>query len=178
VNGVSDYARNSPFANAAIVVGINLTQLLQKETGFEESLRWVEELERKAFRLTGSYRIPANRIDDFLHQRISQQIPENSYPLGTFPYDFESLLPREVIGTLRQGFQNFSRKIKGFETGVMLGLETKTSAPVQAVRDQHRRCEGFGNIFIIGEGSGYGGGITSSAVDGVKTALDIISADL
>jgi uncharacterized FAD-dependent dehydrogenase len=178
VNGVSDYARNSPFANAAIVVGVNLEQLLREKAGFEESLQWVEETERKIFHLTESYRIPANKINDFLHQRISQQIPGNSYPLGTFPYDFEELLPPELIRSLREGLQNFSQKIKGFESGVMLGLETKTSAPVQAVRDEHRRCEGFGNIFIVGEGSGYAGGITSSAVDGVKAAMDIIKADL
>jgi len=44
---------------------------------------------------------------------------------------------------------------------------------VQVIRDEHRRCEGFENIFIIGEGSGYAGGITSSAVDGVKAAMEI-----
>jgi len=55
----------------------------------------------------------------------------------------------------------------------MLGLESKTSSPVQVVRDEHRRCEGFDNIFIIGEGSGYTGGIVSSAVDGVKLGMEI-----
>ncbi len=56
----------------------------------------------------------------------------------------------------------------------MLGLESKTSSPVQVIRDEHRRCVSFDNIFVIGEGSGYAGGITSSAVDGVKVGMDIL----
>jgi uncharacterized protein len=63
------------------------------------------------------------------------------------------------------------RKIKGFETGNLLGLESKTFLPVQVLHQPNRRCEGFENLFIVGEGSGYAGGIISSAADGIKAAV-------
>ncbi len=173
VNGVSDYSRNSPFANSANVVGVDLNKVLKMEAGFEESLQWVENLEQKVFNLDHSFRIPTCTIQDFIDGKTSSLIPENSYPLGVFPYDFSQLFPAEIIVALKEGFLDFSRKIRGYETGVMLGLESKTSSPVQVVRDEHRRCEGFENIFIIGEGGGYAGGIVSSAVDGVKLGMDI-----
>lgn len=173
VNGVSDYARNSPYANSAIVAGTDLSKLLGKEVGFEDALRWVEELENKVYDLTGSYNIPGAVINDFIRQKSSASLPQHSYPFQVFPYDFDVLFPHPIAQSLREGLDNFSKKINGFETGVMMGLESKTSSPVQVVRDEHRRCVGFENIFVIGEGSGYTGGITSSAVDGVKMGVDL-----
>jgi uncharacterized FAD-dependent dehydrogenase len=173
VNGVSDYARNSGFANSAIVAGTDLQNIFKREVTFEEALQWMENLERKVFDLSGSYDVPGNVINAFILKKTSQHIPSNSYPFRVFPYDFDDLFSQETLLALREGMTNFSHKIKGFETGIMLGLESKTSSPVQVIRDEHRRCEGFDNIFIIGEGSGYAGGITSSAVDGVKAAMEI-----
>lgn len=174
VNGVSDYARNSPFANAAIVAGLQPDQLPgNKNVDFAGMLAWMEKLEQRVFDITKSYAAPGNRIADFLLDKTAATLPSNSYPFEVFPYDFRQLLPAATITALKEGLSNFSRKIKGFETGLMIGLETKTSAPVQVVRDAHRRCEGFDNIYILGEGSGYAGGITSSAVDGVKAAMTI-----
>jgi uncharacterized FAD-dependent dehydrogenase len=66
------------------------------------------------------------------------------------------------------------RKIKGFETGNLLGLESKTSSPVQVLRQPNGKCEGFENLFMVGEGSGYAGGIISSAADGVKAAMGFV----
>ena len=106
--------------------------------------------------------------------KISPSLPESSFPFQLFPYDFTRLLPVQVIDSLKLGLENFSRKIRGFESGIMLGIETKTSSPVQVIRDEQRRCENFENIYIVGEGSGYTGGITSSAVDGVKVAMGIL----
>ncbi len=173
VNGVSDYARNSPFANAAIVAGIDLRKILGGDVGLETSLNWLEQLEKKVFELTNSYKIPGNRIEDFINRKVSHRIPENSYSFDVFPFDYNELFSTDTVQSLREGLANFSRKIKGFETGIMLGLESKTSSPVQVIRDEHRRCEGFENIYIVGEGSGYAGGITSSAVDGVKVGMEI-----
>lgn len=175
VNGVSDYARNAPFANSAIVAGNDLAAILKKEVSLEEALQWMEDLERKVFDLSGSYDVPGNVIRDFMDKKTSSKIPGNSYPFRVFPYSFDELMSQDTVLALREGMADFSKKIKGFETGLMLGLESKTSSPVQVVRDEHRRCEGFENIFIIGEGSGYAGGITSSAVDGVKAAMEILN---
>lgn len=174
VNGVSDYARNSPFANAAIVAGLQPDQLPgNKNVDFAGMLAWMEKLEQRVFDLTKSYAAPGNRIADFLLDKTAATLPATSYPFEVFSCDFRQLLPAATIAALKEGLSNFSRKIKGFETGVMIGLETKTSAPVQVVRDEQRRCKGFDNIYILGEGSGYAGGITSSAVDGVKAAITI-----
>ncbi len=74
---------------------------------------------------------------------------------------------------MRNGLKDFSRKIKGFETGNIMGLESKTSAAIQVERDENRLCSGFTNLYIVGEGSGYAGGIISSAADGVKAAIGI-----
>lgn len=178
VNGVSDYARNSAFANSAIVAGVHLDYLLKKQVGCEESLQWMEQLEHKAFEISKGYNVPGARIQDFLADKVSQNIPKNSFPFDVFPFDFRELFSAEIIASIKEGLQNFSKKIHGFETGIMLGLESKTSSPVQVIRDEHRHCEGFENIFIVGEGSGYAGGITSSAVDGVKAAMGIIERDL
>lgn len=72
---------------------------------------------------------------------------------------------------MKAGLTDFIRKIKGFETGILLGLESKTSAPIQVLRHPTGLCEGFSNLYMIGEGSGYAGGIISSAADGVKAAI-------
>ncbi len=176
VNGISDYARSSAYANSAVVAGVHLDNLLKKQVGFEESLQWMEQLEQKVFEISRAYNVPGAGIQDFLSDKVSQSIPENSFPFQVFPYDFKALLPAEIIFALKEGLQNFTRKIHGFETGILLGLESKTSSPVQVIRDEHRRCEGFENIYIVGEGSGYAGGITSSAVDGVKVAMGIIES--
>ena len=75
---------------------------------------------------------------------------------------------------MRLGLMDFNKKIKGFETGNIMGLESKTSAPVQVLRDENRRTVGLDNLYLAGEGSGYTGGIMSSAADGIKVAMDII----
>jgi len=69
--------------------------------------------------------------------------------------------------------KDFSRKLKGFEDGNIIGLESKTSSPIQVIRDENGLCAGFENLYIVGEGSGYSGGIISSGVDGIKTAIKI-----
>lgn len=173
VNGVSDYARKSPYANSAIVVGTDLNKILGKEAGFHEALAWLEELERKVYRLTGSYKVPGALISGFISKKSTGIIPANSYPFDVFPFDFDQLFPEDMVTALREGLTDFSKKISGFETGLMLGLESKTSSPVQVIRDENRLCSGFENVFIVGEGSGYTGGITSSAVDGVKLGVDL-----
>jgi len=78
-----------------------------------------------------------------------------------------------VSEALRAGLRDFSRKIRGFETGSIMGLESKTSSPVQVVRDTCGRCSGFENLYVVGEGSGWAGGIISSGADGIRAAMSI-----
>jgi uncharacterized protein len=80
-----------------------------------------------------------------------------------------------VVHAMRAGLRDFSRKMKGFDAGNLLGLESKTSSPIQVIREEGGLCSGFNNLFLIGEGSGYAGGIISSAADGVRAAMHFAS---
>ncbi len=178
VNGMSNYQRNLKFANAACVAGVNPYELIGENADAEAVLNWVEALETKFFESSVHYQAPFCSIDDFIKRREPRIIPESSYPLGLKPSPLWDLLPAKVSSSMRAGLTDFCRKIKGFETGIIMGLESKTSAPIQVVRDEARNCTGIENLYISGEGSGFAGGIISSAADGVKTAITIgLSAD-
>jgi len=175
VNGMSNYPRNAPFANAGIVAGIHLNRLLNRELEPLEAIEWLRTLEQKFFDFSNSYAAPACKIGDFLAGKTTGSFNPSSYPFGLTPADLCAFFPGIVVTSLKAGLKDFCRKIKGFEEGVMLGLESKTSSPVQAVRERSGKCAAIENLYISGEGSGYAGGIVSSAADGIKAALDIIS---
>jgi hypothetical protein len=85
------------------------------------------------------------------------------------------MLPEKIGSSIAEGLKVFAKKVKGFEHGIIMGLESKTSSPIQAVREPGGRCAGIENLYIAGEGSGHAGGIISSGADGIKAAMDIIS---
>ncbi|MBN2350184.1 MAG: FAD-dependent monooxygenase [Bacteroidales bacterium] len=174
VNGMSLYARDDFYANAACVAGIHPDRLLQKKSSASEILGWLENLETGFYNYSGSYKAPFCSIQDFLTQKETSHPVNTSYPLGIVPAPLWSMLPKEISTSIREGLEDFSRKIKGFDTGIILGLESKTSSPIQVIRDDNGRCAGFENLYILGEGSGFAGGIISSAADGVRAALKII----
>ena len=175
VNGMSNYSRDGKFANSACVAGVNLEKLLGRAISAEEALSWTEDLER-SFYIDG-YSAPACSIKDFMERSSSPSVPsvsDSSYPLGLKEAPLWELLPTAVSDSLRQGLKIFIHKLKGFDAGVILGLESKTSAPIQVLRGPGGLCNGFSNLFVSGEGSGYAGGIISSASDGIKAAMEII----
>lgn len=176
VNGKSDYARNRLLANSGIVAAVDLNKILKKELEPLQALEWLEQLEKKFFDFSGSYAAPACRIGDFLAGKTASSLPAASYPFSLIPADFRELLPGEVVMSLQAGMNNFCKQLKGFEKGIMLGLESKTSSPIQAVRDRTGRSQAADNLYICGEGSGWAGGIVSSAADGIKAALAIINS--
>ncbi len=176
VNGMSCYSRSLPNANAAIVAGTDLARLLRKEVEPAEALDYVESLERKFYDISGSYRAPAMLIKNFCQKKLNGRLPATSYPFGIFEYDFGELLPNGIINPIRQAMPSFENKIKGFEEGVIIGLESKTSSPLRASRDITGRSLSADNLWICGEGSGYSGGIVSSAADGIKAAFSIIES--
>ncbi len=174
VNGMSRYLRNEKFANAACVAGINLNQYLGREVSASESLDWLEGLEKKFFELGKGYKAPYCSIQNFIERKSPSGSPESSYPMGLVEAPLWEYLPEKVSNAMRRGLTDFNKKIKGFETGNIMGLESKTSAPVQVLRDENHRTLGLDNLYLAGEGSGYTGGIMSSAADGIKVAMDII----
>ncbi|MBW2599463.1 MAG: hypothetical protein JRC60_05140 [Deltaproteobacteria bacterium] len=115
-------------------------------------------------------------IADFIARKESGAICASSYPLGVKPVPLWELLPPSVSDALREGLRDFSRKIKRFETGTIMGLKSKTSSPVQVVRDKSGLYAGFENLYVVGEGSGWAGGIISSGADGIRAAMHIAEA--
>jgi len=173
VNGMSRYRRDGRFANAACVAAVRPEDLTAKETSALETLNRLEALEEKFFRFSEGFAAPSCTIADFIAGKESGTILPSSYPLGLRPAPLREMLPPPVSSALREGIKNFCRKIRGFETGMIMGLESKTSSPVQAVRDTSGLCTGFENLYVVGEGSGWAGGIISSGADGIRAAMNI-----
>jgi hypothetical protein len=151
-------------------------ELAGKKVTALEALEWLERLESSFYDYTNGYMAPFCSISDFLSEREPHKLPETSYPLGIKPAPLWKMLPPAVTASLKTGLHDFCRKIKGYEKGNLLGLESKTSSPVQVVREKNGLCTGFTNLFMAGEGSGYAGGIVSSAADGIKIAMNIIAS--
>lgn len=176
VNGKSDYARDGRFANAAVVAGLDLGALLGREVSAEESLDWLEALERKYYAFAQGWRAPASSLRDFLSGGAGGKLGPTSYPLGLVPADFRELLPRELVAPLQEGLRDFCRKLRGYEGGQLVGLESKTSAPIQALRHPELLFSRWENFYVAGEGSGWSGGIVSSAADGLRVAQALCKA--
>ncbi|MBV5336894.1 MAG: FAD-dependent oxidoreductase, partial [Deltaproteobacteria bacterium] len=173
VNGMSLYQRDLKFANAACVAAVNPYEIIGENADAGKVLDWVESLECAFYDYSGGYQAPFCSISDFIKKKHPQSIPETSFPLGLKSSALWELLPGKVSVSMRAGLMEFCKKIKGFETGIIMGLESKTSAPIQVLRDEGRNCSGIENLYISGEGSGFAGGIISSAADGVKTGIAI-----
>ncbi len=174
VNGMSNYRRNGRFANAACVAGIHPDQLAGHKLRASEALDWLEKLEASFFDFSGGYKAPYCSIEDFLMEKDPAMKHESSYPLGLKPARLWEMLPPPVSAALKAGLKDFTHKIKGYEKGIMLGLESKTSSPIQVLREKNGLCEGTENLFLVGEGSGYAGGIISSGADGIRAAISIV----
>jgi len=174
VNGMSYYRRGGKFANAACVAAIHPDELAGKNVSPGKALGVVEELERKFYEITSNYNAPICSIEDFLQQTNKKNQFESSYPLGVNSMPLWELLPNPVVQSMQEGLKDFIRKMRGFETGNLIGLESKTSSPVQVIREKDGRCTGFENLYLAGEGSGYAGGIISSGADGIKVAMNFI----
>jgi hypothetical protein len=177
VNGMSRYQRNGKFANAACVAGVHPDKLIGRQATPLEALDWLEALEESFYIYSDGFKAPFSSIQGFINKKDPFRIVESSYALGLKPAELWDLLPAEVSSSMREGLKDFSRKIKGFETGSIMGLESKTSSPIQALREKDRRCTGFENLYLVGEGSGCSGGIISSGADGIKAAMNIIGDD-
>ncbi|MBF0378405.1 MAG: FAD-dependent monooxygenase [Desulfamplus sp.] len=181
VNGMSRYQRDDKFANAACIAGVNLNKLLSRDVDAQDALDWLENLENEFYRYSAGYAAPFCSINNFIDKKIktkphniANNVVESSYPLGLKIAPLWELLPFQVSSAIAEGLKDFSRKIKGFETGLIMGLESKTSSPISVVREKDCCCKGFENLYMVGEGSGHAGGIISSGADGIKAALSII----
>ena len=175
VNGMSPSERNSPYANSGIVVEIKPEDLIKySSSGEMAGLEFQKELEREAWKNGGhTQRAPAQRLADFVSGDSSGSLPKVSYFPGVTASPLHSWIPKAIGRRLRDGFRFFGQLMNGYLTNdaVVLGVESRTSSPVRIPRDpeklHHIRISG---LYPCGEGSGYSGGIVSSAVDGMKAA--------
>ena len=119
---------------------------------------------------------PAQRMKDFVEGRFSTSLPACSYLPGLVSSRLDEWLPEPIGSSLRQGFKDFDRKYKGFLTNdaVVVGVESRSSSPVRIMRDiETMQSVSHDWLYPCGEGAGYAGGITSSALDGINAALKI-----
>ena len=173
VNGMSQYQRDGQFANAGCVAGVHPDMLVGHPCTAGEILDWMDKLEESFFAFSGNYNIPANMAADYIRRNESKSLSKSSYPLGLQSAPLFNLIPKAVSQAIADGIKDFSRKLHGFDRGLLMGLESKTSSPIQVSRDKAGKCTGFENLYFVGEGSGFAGGIISSAADGVKCAISL-----
>jgi uncharacterized FAD-dependent dehydrogenase len=169
-NGMSNSTHSSGWANAAVVGTIRPPVGAAPFWGVEVQ----EQLERAAFVAGGGdYCAPAQLARDFVRGVASAETPHTTYPFGTRPARIDALLPEELRKRLVAGLERFDVQIPGFAgaEGVLVGVETRSSGPVRMPRDRWRRsATGFSNLYPVGEGAGYAGGIMTAATDGARTA--------
>jgi len=183
VNGMSASQRNSPFANSGIVVEIRPEDIPVEfhQFGVLAGLKFQQYIENLAYTNNGGLGqvAPAQRLGDFVKGKLSSDLPECSYLPGLISSPLHFWLPEIISSRLREGFKKFDRKMRGYLTNeaVVVGVESRSSAAVRVPRNpetgQHPDISG---LFPAGEGSGYSGGITSSAIDGENAAISVVTS--
>lgn len=178
INGMSYYKRDSGFANAAVVVNV-------KREDFDrghplDGVRFQEKLEQAAFKEGGeNYFAPAQRLTDFLHDRLSKGKMETTYKPGLTPARMDRILPQFITDALKVALTDYNNKMHGYisDQGIIAGIESKTSAPILMNRDKNSyESASHAGLYPIGEGAGFAGGIVSAALDGVKAGLAILKS--
>ena len=174
INGMSYCKRDSHNANSAIVVTITPDDFGR---GVMDGVRYQRELEERAYNL-GKGMIPIQLLRDYYDDRESTCLGRVE-PIfkGKYRYaNLNDLYPKYINDSLKEAFLHFGRKIKGFDDGdsIIAGIESRTSSPIRINRDVDY-VSNIGGIYPCGEGAGYAGGITTSAIDGLKVAEAIIS---
>lgn len=202
VNGMSPSRRDSRFANSGIVVAINeIDWQKYKHLGALAGLELQKSVEQKAWQLSSKFRVlssefiekdkiqnsefriqnsqlaPAQRLNDFLNGKISNQLNETSYQPGLVSMDMAEVLPDIIARPLQDGLKQFGKMMKGYVTNEaqLIGIESRTSSPVRIPRDreslEHLQIK---RLFPCGEGAGYAGGIVSAAMDGERCAEKLV----
>lgn len=184
VNGMSASGRNTKWSNAAIVVETKPEDIPNE---FREGkypvlagIRYQKWLEQETKRNGQEQSAPAQLLIDFIDRNLSKTLPECSYTPGIVPSRLDSWIPPAISDRLREGFISFDRFMHGFicREAVLVAIETRSSSPVRILRDKvSMESTALSGLFPAGEGSGYSGGIVSSAMDG-ENAADKIAEKL
>ena len=175
LNGMSNSARNSKWANSGVVVSVEPEDMPEyARFGPLALLQFQKDVEKAMFDFSGSLKAPAQRMMDFCRRVPSATLPSTSYHPGAISAPLHELLPEHVSLRLKYAFPTVGNKqMHGYYTNdaLLLGVESRTSSPVRIPRDpetlEHRQLPG---LYPCGEGAGYSGGIVSSALDGINCA--------
>lgn len=178
LNGMSNSARNSKWANAGVVVSVEPEDLPHyQKYGPLSSLEFQRDVERSMFDFSSSFKAPAQRMMDFCRRVPSANLPASSYHPGTVPAPLHELLPENISLRLKYAFPYVGNKLMhGYYTNeaLLLGVESRTSSPVRLPRDpQTLEHVDLPGLYPCGEGAGYSGGIVSSALDGIRCAEQV-----
>ncbi len=169
VNGMSYSRRASAFSNAALVVSCHADDY--QSACPLAGLEFQRDIERKAFQAGGGrWEVPAQNLLHFLGESKATGLHENSYKMGAVAADLKDILPPFVVSELSAAFHKWRKEVPSFvsQEAILLGAETRTSSPVRITRNEQFESVTLKNLYPIGEGSGYTGGITSSAADAIK----------
>ncbi len=192
VNGMSPSGRSSAWSNSGMVVETRVEDVVAMDNGqwirdnetFSDGgltadhplvmMAFQESLEKLCWQ-QGTYKqtAPAQRMADFVTNRLSYDLPKSSYAPGLISSPLHFWMPEFISSRLKEGFLQFGKRSHGFLTNeaTVIAIETRTSAPVRILRNdetlQHVEMAG---LFPCGEGAGYAGGIVSAAIDGERCA--------
>jgi uncharacterized FAD-dependent dehydrogenase len=174
---MSNSRHSSPWANAALVTTFGPAEF---GPGPFAGVEFQQRLEEEFFAAGGGdYTAPAQRADDFLAGRSTHRPGKTSYSFGTCPGRIDALLPSRARGAIAAALLRFERQIPGFAgpEGLLVGLESRSSGPIRLPRDRTSLvATGFDNLYPVGEGAGYAGGIMSAAIDGARAARRFLQA--
>ena len=177
VNGMSPSNRGTAWSNSGMVVETHPEDVVQSEEELKDPLSMMyfqERVEKLCWQQANMKQTaPAQRMADFVNNRLSYDLPKSSYAPGIISSPLHFWMPSFVSKRLQEGFKTFGKNAHGFLTNeaTLIAMETRTSSPVRLVRDRdtlmHVRIQG---LFPCGEGAGYAGGIVSAGVDGERCA--------
>ena len=169
LNGMSYSARNSEFSNSAILVTLETVDYKSRHP--LSGVAFQRDIERKAFQAGGAHwKTPAQNLLDFLRRKSSDTLNRNSCKMGAFGSSMDIIFPAFVCETFREAFANWKAEYPLFVSGeaILMGAETRTSSPIRIKRKKNFESVNTKNLYPIGEGSGYSGGINSAAVDAIR----------
>ena len=175
-NGMSYADREGENANAALLVTVNPEEFPDKST--LGGMYWQRQIEETAYRVSCSYRAPAQRVGDFL-KGVPSTGPgsvQPTYRPGVTWCDLHEVLPRQLTRAMEEALPKLDGQLKGYADpdAVLTAPETRSSSPVRILRGEDRQSQIKG-LYPCGEGAGYAGGIMSAAVDGIQTAEAILA---
>ncbi|MCQ2435992.1 MAG: hypothetical protein MJ101_03705 [Clostridia bacterium] len=174
-NGMSEYARDGCNANTAMLVSVT-----PKDFGGDPlaGIAFQRRIESRAYAISGSYRAPVQRLEDFIGGKCSRSFGDvkPTYLPGTVFAQMDNVLPEFISDALRAGLYDMFDWLKGYylPDALLTAPETRTTSPVLIERGENYEIGGFSGVYPCGEGAGYAGGIVSSAADGVKCAISVI----